>query len=59
MLCPIWGFRLRGDADHVAIASINVTNTGTLAGDEVVFLYHNGTAAARTYGTFRPQLPPF
>ena len=42
---------LRGDADYVATASINVTNTGKLAGDEVVFLYHNGTAAARLWAS--------
>lgn len=42
---------LPGDADVIATTSIKVTNTGTLTGDEVVFLFHNGTASTQKWET--------
>ena len=37
--------QLRGASHELTTASVTVTNTGKIAGDEVVFLFHNATAA--------------
>ena len=37
---------LRGADHQLTTAAVTVTNTGKVAGDEVVFLFHNASAAS-------------
>lgn len=51
---------LRGASHVLARASVTVTNIGKVAGDEVVFLFHNASAAvhaARASGAAGPDDP--
>ena len=41
----------------VASASVKVTNTGSVTGDEVVFLFHNASAPARRHGGATAPVP--
>jgi len=42
--------QLRGDDVILTSSDVIVTNTGNVAGDEVVFLFHNASAAHSAYG---------